>query len=510
MLLLIVLSVLSVGMIGVSAVVSPYIAVVPETIEDVTMTPGTNFTVSICTDYVGTSEYLDYIWGYQFALSYNPSVINCVEVVNGDLIVGGSAKFMPGPFDNVAGELSLTVGVFKEGGEVTSGPGTLANVTFTVVGYGASTITIDSHSKLVGWNWFGDPYDYDIINAAEQPDQIQHGYFQNTAAVTRDIAVTSITSPSPVFAGELVNIGVNVENQGDVNEAFSVTVYNETDVIGTENVLNLIPAATTSLTFTWDTTGVPAGSYTINVTASTVPGEDTSDNTLDIEVEVIIPLHNPVAVITGSTADWIDKIQTFDGTGSYDPDGGEIILYEWDFDGDNVIDATGAIGNHIFTTAGSYDVKLIVTDSQNQKGATIHTILIKVPIAYGAALVKYQVRPERRCWKYPLDDDKNITITALAGNIGTNPNNVTITFIISDAKTGVPAGPVIVKDNILLAVGEENPVSIEIDPTDYGYDTEAPAKIVLYAYVTFECDSDGDGIPDTIASTKMVRIAVWP
>jgi len=168
-LLPIVLSVLSVEMIGVSAVVSPYIAVVPETIEDVNLTPGTNFTVSICTDYVGSplpmGPYVDWIWGYQFALSYNPGVINVVEVVNGDLIVGGSAQFMPGPFDNVAGELSRTVGVFQEGGEVTSGPGTLANVTFTVVGEGASDITIDSQSKLKGWNWFRDPPDYDIINA---------------------------------------------------------------------------------------------------------------------------------------------------------------------------------------------------------------------------------------------------------------------------------------------------------------------------------------------------------
>ncbi len=114
-LLMVVLSLLSVSganTIGVSAVDSPYIAVVPSNVTDTALTIGKNFTVSIYTDYVGTSEWLDYIWGYQFALSYNPSVINGVEVVNGDLIVGGSAKFMPGPFDNVAGELSLTVGVF--------------------------------------------------------------------------------------------------------------------------------------------------------------------------------------------------------------------------------------------------------------------------------------------------------------------------------------------------------------------------------------------------------------
>ncbi len=164
-LLLIVLSVLSVNMIGVSAVVSPFIEVFPATTLDLELNQ--NFTVSIKTDYEGSpppiGPLIDWIWGYQFALSYNPGVIKGVEVVNGDLITNATypAKFIPGPFDNVAGELSLTVGVFRFGGEVTQGPGTLANVTFTVVGYGASDITIDSQSKLVGWNWEEDPHDYD-------------------------------------------------------------------------------------------------------------------------------------------------------------------------------------------------------------------------------------------------------------------------------------------------------------------------------------------------------------
>ncbi len=73
---------------------------------------------------------------------------------------------------------------------------------------------------------------------------------------------------------------------------------------------------------------------------------------------------------------------TFDGSGSYDsrviipraltPEVGPnsapaqvpgIAIYEWDFDGDGVYDATGETINHTFDTAGLYNVTLKVTSN---------------------------------------------------------------------------------------------------------------------------------------------------
>ena len=516
-LLLIVLSVLSVDMIGVSAVESPYIAVVPDTTLD--LEPGMNFTVSIYTDYVGTDEYKDYIHLYQFALSYNPSVLKGVEVVNGDLIVGGSFRFIAGPFDNVAGELSLTVGYYDEPGEVTKGPGTLANVTFTVVDYGASNIAIDSHTKLKGWNWFVEPHDYDIINAAEQPDQIQDGYFLNIPEenVTHDIAVTNVTpSPTSVVVGEIVDITVVVENQGNINEAFNVTAYYDTTAIETKTVTNLgSHNATTSLTFAWDTTDAGAGTYTIKAIASTVPGEtETGDNTnVDGTVTVIEPAYLPLAIITAEvTEGYVDETLAFTGEGSFDPDGGAIIAYDWDL-GDETT-GTGMVVIHEYNTTGIYTVTLVVTDSQNQVSYPAHlSVTIKEPLpppAYAADLVKWKAKPEAHHWDESKDvatDDGLVTLTALAGNLGTEPVNVTVTFAILDAIGGVLAGPVIVED-ATLNVTAQDPVSVLLDPYNYGY---TGAKIVLYAYVTLKYDSDGDGTPDTIVcSHKIVRFSINP
>ncbi|NIS79479.1 MAG: PKD domain-containing protein, partial [Anaerolineales bacterium] len=429
----------------------------------------------------------------------------------------------PGPFDNVAGELSLTVGVFEEGGEVTSGPGTLANVTFTVVGYGASDITIDSaplerQSKLVGWNWFGDPTpDYDIINAAEQPDQIQHGYFQNVATVTHDIAVTSVTPASPtVVVGTSVDITVDVTNEGNINEGFDVTAYANAAPIETQTVANLGSGFTKSLTFTWDTTGVALGNYTITAVASTVPGEtDTADNTLGSPqpVEVHEPRHIPVAVIVIATEDldyYRNEPVILDGGSSYDLDGGTIVTYEWDFDDGTY--ATGRQAIHEYTTIGLYDVSLVVTDSQDQvSDPTIVTIKVEedpvVPPDYYADLIKWKAKAEVRSWDYSNDLDKNVTLSALASNMGLNPVNVTVSYGIIYYKTGGSAGPVIAEDRTLDADGLQVEITTEFDPYDYGYEGE---KLELTVEVTLTYDSTGDGTPDTEGSTKTFRLTVKP
>jgi len=174
-LLMLLISVAYVTQTGL-AVKPPVIAVNPESTVDPTLTPGKNYTVSIDTNYKGAD-----VMAYQFTLSYNPNVLHGVKVTNEDLIVGGSAKFKAGPFNNTAGKLSLIVGLFFDEGEVTSGPGTMATVTFTVVGYGTSNITLGPETRLYGWDdW--DWKEYYIIDAKTMPDQIHQGFFANNEA----------------------------------------------------------------------------------------------------------------------------------------------------------------------------------------------------------------------------------------------------------------------------------------------------------------------------------------
>jgi len=88
-----------------------------------------------------------------------------------------------------------------------------------------------------------------------------------------DVAVTNVTpSKSVVGQGYSLNINVTVANQGDYAETFNVTVYANTTSIATQTV-TLESGDSTTITFTWNTTGFAKGNYTISAYAWPVPGE---------------------------------------------------------------------------------------------------------------------------------------------------------------------------------------------------------------------------------------------
>ena len=267
---------------------STYIAIVPQNTVDITLDIGKNYTVSIYTDYNGTD-----VWGYEFTLTWNPNVLQGINVTNGDLITGTEVTWIPGTFDNVNGKLSTTGAKFEfttPPAPVTSGPGTLANVTFTVVDIGDSDIILGTEtvapSRLIGIDEFGEKYNIiDDITPHPALGHILHGYFKNTLEeVIHDVAVVSVTpNATLVEAGELVNITVVVGNQGTVAETFDVKVYYDyiaaNWLIGTQTISTLGAEASISLTFTWDTTDVGKGKHTVIAVAMPVPGEtDTEDN----------------------------------------------------------------------------------------------------------------------------------------------------------------------------------------------------------------------------------------
>ena len=133
-------------------------------------------------DYVNGS-----IWFFPFAAPPFGSEVKATYqygIVNGDLITKDkdpSAQLEVGTFDNTLGETSLTLAYFyftETPVPTTSGPGILANVTFTVVGYGTSDITLRDQTMLFGINATTAELK-EIINAEYEPDHIQHGYFSN-------------------------------------------------------------------------------------------------------------------------------------------------------------------------------------------------------------------------------------------------------------------------------------------------------------------------------------------
>ncbi|MCW3990203.1 MAG: PKD domain-containing protein [Candidatus Bathyarchaeota archaeon] len=74
---------------------------------------------------------------------------------------------------------------------------------------------------------------------------------------------------------------------------------------------------------------------------------------------------------------------SFDGSASQASAGSTLVAYEWDFESDGVIDATGAKPSRVFPLMGSYTVTLRVTDSlgETSTDALTVTVLNREPTA---------------------------------------------------------------------------------------------------------------------------------
>ena len=79
----------------------------------------------------------------------------------------------------------------------------------------------------------------------------------------------------------------------------------------------------------------------------------------------------------------------FNSNGTRDPDPGDALFYEWDFNGDGAVDSTDPAGSYTYTTPGVYVAKLTVTDSAGKKdiktvtitaGNTSPTVTINTPV----------------------------------------------------------------------------------------------------------------------------------
>ncbi len=111
------------------------------------------------------------------------------------------------------------------------------------------------------------------------------------------------------------------------------------------------------------------GVYTITLTVTDDKGAHTSATQ---QVMVFRPLRRPVAKIRASLLQrWPTWTVRFDGTGSYDPDGGSIISYQWDIAG---MGFTTPIVTIDFWAPGTYPVSLTVVDDDGQSSTTNGTI----------------------------------------------------------------------------------------------------------------------------------------
>jgi hypothetical protein len=84
-----------------------------------------------------------------------------------------------------------------------------------------------------------------------------------------------------------------------------------------------------------------------------------------------IPQEDPIADPNGPYVGTEGVAVVFDGSASFDPDGGSITQYDWDFGDGNT--GTGVAPSHTYAAAGTYIVSLTVVDDEGAISAPATT-----------------------------------------------------------------------------------------------------------------------------------------
>ncbi len=135
-----------------------------------------------------------------------------------------------------------------------------------------------------------------------------------------------------------------------------------------------------------------AGTYNVRLVATDGLGA-TGQTMQTIAVTAAVVNQPPVARFTHTPAaprpgDWI----RFDASASSDPDG-SIALIQWDFQNDGVFDATGLVVFHQYLAAGTYTVRLLVTDNRGATGLTMQTIAVTAVVVNQPPVARFTHTP---------------------------------------------------------------------------------------------------------------------
>ena len=188
-------------------------------------------------------------------------------------------------FAQIQYTLSITTTV---GGTTDPTPSTYMYASDTLI---TVTAQRDDGYYLDGWDLDGvDIGIHNPISIIMNVNHTVHAVFKQLHS-GHDIALKGGTAKTVVGQGYPLAIPVTTMNIGSYTETFNVTGSANTTLIDTVTSITLPSGTFTTILFTWDTTSVAMGNYTITVEATPVPGEtDITDNILpDCTVMVTVP-----------------------------------------------------------------------------------------------------------------------------------------------------------------------------------------------------------------------------
>jgi PKD repeat protein len=288
-----------------------------------------------------------------------------------------------------------------------------------------------------------------------------HGYpshleLQLTATDSQGTtATTSVTiEPQPV---NLTFTSAPSGLQAVVDGSSQTTPFAVTAIIGSTHSLSAPATQTlggTTYTFSsWSDGGAATHNVTAPASATTYTATYTGSNS------------PPIAMATASpTSGTAPLTVNFDGSGSSDPDAGNTISYSWDLNGDGTFgDSTAQKPSYTYTTAGTYNAVLKVTDNNNASTLSA-PIAITVSAGGGSstfgttqpgALTDLASANYKEVAKYTAPLAGNVTkVTGYISGLGSTSGSQPVRAVIYADSGGNPGALLGVSTQVTIAAGK--------------------------------------------------------
>ena len=197
--------------------------------------------------------------------------------------------------------------------------------------------------------------------------------FHMTEVPKYTTSVISVTPNKTSYnVGETISITVTVKNTGNVANILSSKLKKGSNVLDTRNTSGAIAVnATATLTHTFTATSAMVGSATYTIETYHLGHPVSGTKTVSITVVAPCPTPSISSLSASPSAPKTGESVSF----SQEASGGVINVYDWDW-GDGTTHGTGATPSHTYTTAGTYSVKLTVTNSCGKTATKTISIVV--------------------------------------------------------------------------------------------------------------------------------------
>ncbi len=243
----------------------------------------------------------------QGGILYSPAAHTTFEIVNRDIAI---ISLSPSKTDAEIGEtIGITMVVKNKGTDAESfNASTYANQTLIDKKHVTDLPPSIETQIIFTWNTNGEPEgNYVISGLADvlqgETDTSDNKLTDGTVTLhapkpsaTIDVAVSYVDAqPLVIEIGQPVHITVRVENLGNIPENFNTTILYDNVPLTVFLVDFLAPGAEKELAFTWDTSNMMEGNYTIKAHIPPLPDEQNTTNNLYVDGTVWIKAPHPIA-----------------------------------------------------------------------------------------------------------------------------------------------------------------------------------------------------------------------